>query len=757
MGNYVKNTNFTAKDNLITGDPNKVVRGSEIDNELSAIAVAVNSKSEPTATETLTNKTLTAPTINDPRIAVGGSNGITGQFLTSAGAGVAPTWSTPFGAEGLSGTSTSSNTIGTGSKTFTIETGRGFVAGMTVRIGDTAAPNSNYLEGTVTSYNSTTGVLVVNATATLGSGTFTSWSVRVPSLPSLVTGATITTATTLTAGDANLRSVNMSTASQSVTLPNATQLTAGRQYTFDNIGGREFGIRNSTGQLIARVGANLTVSVYLLDNSTAAGLWAVEGTDALLPLTICDNTFSSTYTAVDAPQCRLTDTLSLHVIRDSGGTRFIVAVDHSTYPATVGTPVSTAQTSTVVDIRRVSNTKAVIALNDLVFNVTVSGTTITLSSSGSMNSSFFLFTGAPTVCNLTDNLIVGIRVNGAAVEARAADLSGANPVVGTAVNIVASGGQNVSAVYRITDTTALVIYSDDSGIAGSPFSLRAVVLTVTGTTISIGTTAGINDVLEDGTLSLPSCQLTTSSYVVSYRQTSTQRPRIVHIGVSGTTVTFGTPLEVEATGTTDAIAYLNNGSNRFQPNLFPLTSTTVLMTYHQGTSGTSCHVVISNSGGTLTAGTILVRGGGSGGNGAYGNFPQRSDRFLVISNFATAQERISAFSINGTSISRVDSEVALSYSSSWPGSRFGLSGNYFGIQGNSSSPAISAWSLFRFSDVNGLQYLGRVVPSNSANVGNTRIPIELASNRVGMIGQKEFENTPPDTSLVSLVILEFPL
>ena len=40
MSNYVKTTNFTAKDSLPTGDANKVIRGSEFDTEFNAIQVA---------------------------------------------------------------------------------------------------------------------------------------------------------------------------------------------------------------------------------------------------------------------------------------------------------------------------------------------------------------------------------------------------------------------------------------------------------------------------------------------------------------------------------------------------------------------------------------------------------------------------------------------------------------------------------------------------------------------------------------------
>jgi hypothetical protein len=101
MSNYIKATNFATKDSLATGNPNKIIKGTEIDTEFNAIASAVSSKADinsptftgipeaPTATagtnttqlataafviaertntSTLTNKTLTSPTINTPTI-----------------------------------------------------------------------------------------------------------------------------------------------------------------------------------------------------------------------------------------------------------------------------------------------------------------------------------------------------------------------------------------------------------------------------------------------------------------------------------------------------------------------------------------------------------------------------------------------------------------------------------------------------------------------------------------------------------------
>lgn len=48
MASYVKTTNFTSKDSLNTGNPSKVVKGSEIDTEFDNIATAIATKADST-------------------------------------------------------------------------------------------------------------------------------------------------------------------------------------------------------------------------------------------------------------------------------------------------------------------------------------------------------------------------------------------------------------------------------------------------------------------------------------------------------------------------------------------------------------------------------------------------------------------------------------------------------------------------------------------------------------------------------------
>lgn len=90
------------------------------------------------------------------------------------------------------GTSSTSVAIGTGSKSFTVTTGKAYVAGDYLIIADSAAPTTNFMWGQVTSYNSTTGALVFDSQAIVGSGTKTSWTVNLSGAQGATGGSQLT-------------------------------------------------------------------------------------------------------------------------------------------------------------------------------------------------------------------------------------------------------------------------------------------------------------------------------------------------------------------------------------------------------------------------------------------------------------------------------------------------------------------------------------------------------------------------------------
>ena len=92
-------------------------------------------------------------------------------------------------------TSVSSMTLNPGTKTITVGTGLAYSIAQSVVI---AHDVDHHLHGTVVSYNSTTGVLVVEHEKHTGTGTFSSWVINIDGAITLNVG---TTAGTVAAGD----------------------------------------------------------------------------------------------------------------------------------------------------------------------------------------------------------------------------------------------------------------------------------------------------------------------------------------------------------------------------------------------------------------------------------------------------------------------------------------------------------------------------------------------------------------------------
>jgi len=223
MTAYTKSTNFATKDTLTSGDPLKIVKGTEINTEFDNIATAVNSKSD-TASPTFTG-TVTIPILSVTGAGTFGST-ITygGVTLTAAVTGTAkmvldtsPTLITPV--LGVA-TATSINkltlTAPTTSATLTVADGASLVTSGAYSLTLTATAATNVTLPT-------TGTLATLA----GSEAFTNKTLTNPTVTNyvetVVAIGTVTTSSTLslTSGTVQTATLTASTAC-TFTMPTAT-------------------------------------------------------------------------------------------------------------------------------------------------------------------------------------------------------------------------------------------------------------------------------------------------------------------------------------------------------------------------------------------------------------------------------------------------------------------------------------------------------------------------------------------------------
>ena len=181
--------------------------------------------------------------------ATSGSSGTTGTDGSSGTAGENGSSGTSgkdgntgnSGSNGTSGqdgdryrtTSSTSLLIGAGAKTLTVATNLAYSVSQSVIV---AYDGSNSMTGTVTSYDSGTGVLVLNIITTVGSGTYVSWNVNLAGAAggngsSGTSGSSGTNGTAGTNGTSGANGANGSSGTSGANGANGTSGTAGTNGT----------------------------------------------------------------------------------------------------------------------------------------------------------------------------------------------------------------------------------------------------------------------------------------------------------------------------------------------------------------------------------------------------------------------------------------------------------------------------------------------------------------------------------------------
>ena len=477
--------------------------------------------------------------------------------------------------------------------------------------------------------------------------------------------ATVTTSTTLTSASDGYQYIAMTTMGQSVTLPDATTLAVGApKYYLDNSsGGYPVGIRNTSGTLLMAIAAGGMAYVSCESIGTAAGVWSITGTNLEPGLITIDNTFSSTYAStVLNPFVALDDNKSIHFLALASGFA-AVAVDKTT--GAVGTPVTVSAGAGYAPFVAFKITAATAIVfyggggDHYAVVVSLSGaTTLAVGTATSNHTGFGSygedFSGAPKIAQLdsTHYLVSYCGATGAGTTSVVAYevTSGTTVTRGAAADIITANNViNSTTTYALTATTGLVIYLDD---AASPYSLNAAVISVSGTTCTVGTPATVANV-SNQTQAIISTVLSATK-VLCVVDNNNANVYAYAVTISGTSVSFGAALNVEAGTFQSYLAYISSSATRYNPHLFPLSASTALLWYFDS-SGISRAVVLSESGGTVTNGAILYRSISAAAVTAVGGgfiLPQGTSEFVSLKSQSAQTGNLGLYpcKISGTAI-----------------------------------------------------------------------------------------------------------
>ena len=334
-----------------------------------------------------------------------------------------------------------------------------------------------------------TNIKTINGATVLGSGDL---SINTSG------GATETTSAvdiTLTSASDRVQVVNMSATGKAVYLPDATTLSEGGTTFAFSATGSDYIVRDSAGSLIATVTALTTLSVFLANNSTAAGTWvagqfsAVGG--AMIPGTVkvvnAVNTLSMSIAMLSATKAIVT--------YKSNATGFLEAV--------------------VLD---------------------VSGSTITNGTIRAVNATAIGSYTSVTALSPTQAICVYGFGGSVGLYATVLDISGSSITEGVAKAITGYATYFMR-VAKLSSTKAICVFQ------GTSSYVESVVLDISGSTITNGTVR-VNNAEASAYMSI--CALSSTKALCGY--TAGGFPKAIILDVSGSSITEGSPYTVLGSG-----------------------------------------------------------------------------------------------------------------------------------------------------------------------------------------------------------------
>ena len=320
----------------------------------------------------------------------------------------------------------------------------------------------------------------------------------------------------------------------------------------------------------------------------AAGNWPVPPAFSVGPVASLSN--AVTRTGVSA----LSSTSAVISYIDSTlSGLYVVVVTLSGTTITYGTPVLVRASLSPqgCSIAALSSTSAIVVYESDPDNylaargMTISGTTITL---GSEVTNSLVSTG-PNIGPLTSTTAVCAYKQGAAPRAVVLSLAGTTVSFGSAV--AATGNINVGVSISQLSSTSAVMIRDDASNSNYP---TVNVMTISGTTITMGTNAVVESLAVSSSNSfLGITGISSSGAIAVWKNSASTYAKAVAMTISGTTPTIGTP------STITSVNVLSSAGGALQP-ISKVSSTQALFVYMLSSDNFGNAIVLTASGTALT-------------------------------------------------------------------------------------------------------------------------------------------------------------
>ena len=225
---------------------------------------------------------------------------------------------------------------------------------------------------------------------------------------------------------------------------------------------------------------------------------------------------------------------------------------------------------------------------------TVSGTSISFGTRVVFRSSSTFFIGAAFDSNL-NKVVISYRGDSSYGQAIVGTVSGTSISFGSAATFKSAGVNHTDATFDSNSNKVIIAYQDE----GNSFYGTASVGTVSGTSISFGSSA----VFESGTVSNISSTFDSNlnKIVIVYNDASDGGNGTASVGtVSGTSISFGTP-----------VVY-NAGNSTFNSVVFDSSANKVAISYSDGSNSSTGTIVLGTVSGTsISFGSDTTHGIGS--------------------------------------------------------------------------------------------------------------------------------------------------